>query len=172
MDGGSTKFKKCNSSKCILANSFFKSTDVIVSSVTHRSYSSTNYEKSYITCNSSNIIYLITCSNCFIQYVGETAQQLNIRFATYRASMSGKINSNSCKWFIEHFSTEICKYAKYSVQIIEKWQGNGRTSRGAIDLGEAVLRRKRETEWMLKLRTVYPYGLNEKVDICEDDKNV
>ena len=25
---------------------------------------------------------------------------------------------------------------------------------------------------MLKLRTEYPYGLNEKVDICEDDKNV
>ena len=41
-----------------------------------------------------------------------------------------------------------------------KWQGNGRTSPGAIDLGEAVLRRERETEWMLKLRTVYQYGLN------------
>ena len=51
-------------------------------------------------------------------------------------------------------------------------QGNGRTSHGAIDLREAVLRRKRETEWMLKLKTVYPCGLNEKVDICEDDKNV
>ena len=25
---------------------------------------------------------------------------------------------------------------------------------------------------MLKLRTVYSYGLNEKVDICENDKNV
>ena len=25
---------------------------------------------------------------------------------------------------------------------------------------------------MLKLRTVYPYGLNEKVGICEDDKNL
>ena len=33
-------------------------------------------------------------------------------------------------------------------------------------------RRKRETEWMLKLRTVYQYNLNEKVDICEDDKNM
>ena len=26
--------------------------------------------------------------------------------------------------------------------------------------------------WMLKLRTLYSYGLNEKVDVCEDDKNV
>ena len=86
--------------------------------------------------------------------------------------MSGKIKSNSCKWLTEHFSTGICKNAKCSVQITEKWQGNGRTGRGAIYLGEAVLRRKRKTEWIVKLRTVYPYGLNEKVDICEDDKNV
>ena len=50
----------------------FKSTDTIVSSVTHRTYSCVDYEKSYVTCNSSNIICLITCSNCFMQYVGET----------------------------------------------------------------------------------------------------
>ena len=25
---------------------------------------------------------------------------------------------------------------------------------------------------MLKLRTVHPYGLNEKVNVCEEDKNV
>ena len=37
-DWGSTKFKKCNSSKCILANSFCKPTDKIVSSVTHRTW--------------------------------------------------------------------------------------------------------------------------------------
>ena len=136
-DGSSTKFKNCNSNKRVLANSFFKPTDKIFSSVTHRTYSCTNYEKSYVTCNTSNIIYLITCSNCFMQYVGENAQQLNIRFATHRASMSGKIKSNSCKWLAEHFSTGICKDAKYSVQIIEKWQGNGRTTRGTIVLGEA-----------------------------------
>ena len=64
---------------------------------------------------------------------------------------------NICKWLAGHFSTGICKNAKYSVQIIEKWQGNGRTSSGAINLSEAVLRRKRETELMLKLRTVYPH---------------
>ena len=137
--------------------------------MTHRTFSCTNYEKSYVTCNSSYIIYLITCSNYFTQYVGETAQQLNIKFVTHRASMSGKIKSSSCKWLAEHFSAGICKNAKYFAQIIEKWQGNGRTSRGAINIGQAVLRRKRETERMLKLRTAYPYGLNEKVDICEDD---
>ena len=170
--GGSTKFENFNANKCKLANSFLKPTDKIVSSATHRTYSCTNHEKSYVTCNSFNIIYLIACLNCFIQYVGETVQQLNIRFATHRGSMSGKLQSNSCKWLAEYFSTGICKNTKYSVQIIEKQQGNGRTSGGAIDLGEAVLRRKREAECMLKLRNVYPYGLKEKVDICEDNKNM
>ena len=66
-----------------------------------------------------------------MQYVGETAQQLTIRFATYRARTSGKLKLNSCKWLAEHFSTGICKNAKYSVQIIEKWKANGRASRGA-----------------------------------------
>ena len=55
-----------------------------------------------------------------MQYVGETIQQLNIRFATHRASMSGKIKSNPCKWLAEYFSTGLCENAKYTVHIIGK----------------------------------------------------
>ena len=62
------------------------------------------------------------------------------------------------------FFNELCKNAEYTVQIIEKQPGNGKTSRGATDLDEAVHSRKREREWMIKLRTVYPHGLNKKVD--------
>ena len=35
-------------------------------------------------------------------------------------------------------------------------------SRGVIDLAEVVLKRKRETEWMINVGTAYIYGLNEK----------
>ena len=100
-----------------------------------------------------------------IEYVGETAQQLNVRFAKHRDCMKGRINSSSCKRLADHFSTGLCKGQGYTVQISENWGGNGRTDRGAIDLGLAVLRRKRETEWMLKLRTLYLYGLNDRVDV-------
>ena len=62
-DGSSPKFRKCYSNKCIRVKAFFKTTDQINTSVTHRTYSCTNYEKSYVTCNSSNTICLITCSN-------------------------------------------------------------------------------------------------------------
>ena len=94
---------------------------------------------------------------------------MNIRFGKHRACMNGKINSSSCKRLSEHFSSGFCKGANFSVNIIEKWKGKGRTEHGSIDLGLAVLRRKRETEWMLKLRTVYPYGLNDKVDIYNEN---
>ena len=70
------------------------------------------------------------------------------------------------------FSIEICKKANYSVQILEKWRGSVRTSRGDIDLAEVFLRGKRERELVLKLRTVHSYAPNKKGDICEDKKNV
>ena len=104
-DGVSTKFKTCNSYKYLLTNSFFQPADKIASFSKHRTYSCPNYEKSYVTCNSSNLIYTIICSNCFMQYIRERAQQLNIKFISQRASMSGKIKSNSCKWLTRHFST-------------------------------------------------------------------
>ena len=50
---------------------------------------------------------------------------------------------------MEHFSTRLCKNVKYTVKIILKCQKNTRDSCGAIDLGEAALKRKREAEWMV-----------------------
>ena len=63
---------------------------------------------------------------------------------THTGSMNGNIKAKSGKWFSEHFSTGLCKNDKYTVQIMENWQGSGRTSHGAVSLDEAVLRRKRE----------------------------
>ena len=68
--------------------------------------------------------------------------------------------------FVQHFSSGSCKGAKVSVQVIEEWDGNGRIDQDPkkkMCPSEATLRRKKETEWMLRLRTIYPYGLNMKV---------
>ena len=67
-----------------------------------------------------------------------------------RASMSRKIKPDSCKCSGSGtFSTGLCKNVKYTVKIIKKWQKNTSDSCGAIDLGEAALKRKREAEWMV-----------------------
>ena len=36
------------------------------------------------TCNSANVIYLPVFPTCHLQYIGETAQQLNARFGKHR----------------------------------------------------------------------------------------
>ena len=171
-DGSSTFFKKCLSKTCLLAKNNFKPSDKIVSTVTHRTYPCVNHEGNKIAnCNTPNVIYLLTCDKCRLQYVGETAQNLNVRFGKHRNCMKGRINSTSCKRLSEHFSKGLCKDAGYTVQIVENWIGNGRTNRNSIDLGLATLRRKRESEWMLKLRTVHPFGLNERVDLDTENES-
>ena len=47
--------------------------------------------------------------------------------------------------------------------MIEKISGSGRTERGAIDAKSSCARKQREKYWILKLRTVYPYGLNDRL---------
>ena len=60
-DGSSIKQKKCKSNVCKLKQNF-KPSDKIVSSVTHRTYNCINKDNNFVTCNSPNVIYLITCS--------------------------------------------------------------------------------------------------------------
>ena len=57
--------------------------------------------------------------------------------------------------------------------MIEVLEGDGKDIYGKIDPKFTVIRRKKETEWMLKLRTVYPYGLNDRVgdEYMTDRKN-
>ncbi len=138
---------------------------VFDSSVTGRSYNVLNKDfPQVINCRTPNIIYLITCATCTLQYVGQTVCQLNVRFATHRRCMSGAANASSCKHLSEHFSSGRCKDSDYSVRIIEKWSGDGRTCTGSVDWDLARERRKREDFWMLELRTLYPYGLNDSLN--------
>ena len=58
-----------------------------------------------------------------------------------------------CKRLCNHFQKGTCKNAEYKVEILEV------LSPGTT----AAERRKKETEWILKLRTAYPYGLNGKI---------
>ena len=99
-----------------------------------------------------------------MQYVGETVQTLAERFGKYRYELNSPEKSGRCRIFANHFTKGSCKDADYTVQIIEKLEGSGRTARNAIDPSETAKRRAREVSWMLKLRTVYPYGLNDRID--------
>ena len=165
-DGKTCRIFKCRSKRNCELKKNFVARDSCVSSCTFRSYPCiTPPGTKYVDCHASNVVYLITCQNCGLQYVGETAQTLAERFGKYRYDLRFPEKSGGkCRIFVNHFTKGHCKGSGYSVQIIEKLEGNGRTPRGAIDPSFTSKRRAREVHWMLQLRTVFPYGLNDRID--------
>ena len=157
------KITECGNKKCLLKTSFSLSFS-FQSSVTKRSYDCIFPSgTTSLTCNSANIVYLLTCSTCGLQYVGETAQSLKTRFNGHRKSIKNPAKHGTCKILSGHFNNGICKNSDYSVQILEKLEGTGRTEDNALDRDSTSIRKKREDYWIRTLRTVYPYGLNDKL---------
>ena len=173
-NGRAKGIQKCKSKLCKLRDSFLPM-NRIVSSSTQRVYDViVPPGTTYVNCNSSNLIYLLTCSKCSLQYVGETIQGLNQRFSEHRQGINISSDKSGCKILSEHFNSGLCKDSDYTVTILEKLEGFGRTERGAIDLNIRRSRLQREKHWMLKMRTVYPFGLNDRVGDeykRDDDEN-
>ena len=146
-----------------------------VSTSTHRIHDSIIPDNiPSVHCKTSNLIYLITCRKCKLQYVGETCQLLRDRIYGHVTGFNNPGTDNHCRILTEHFSQGFCKGATFTVHIIEKLQGDGRTGDGKLDPNITRLRKKKETDWMLKLRTVYPFGLNGRVGdefLRDDDIN-
>ena len=96
----------------------------------------------------------MTCNNCNIQYVGETTTPLNERMNRHRTAQSG------CEHVLNHLK-ETCVGATFSIQILENFSGSGYVHKKVCPEARAK-RLKREDHWIKTLRTIYPYGLNER----------
>lgn len=97
-----------------------------------------------LTCSSTNIIYLITCRNCKLQYVGETGRSLRDRLTQHKSNILNKTDSNISK----HFSSTNHSFLDIHITAIEQTSS------------DTAERRAREKYWQAKLKTVYPLGLN------------
>ena len=173
-DGSKISIYKCKSKRCQIKN-IFNSKDRVVSTSSKRIFNCIVPPGSvYIDCHSSNLIYLRTCSRCSLQYVGETVQKLNERLNWHKSGFRNPKKYGFCRVLSNHFHKGICKGASFTVQILEKLEGNGRTSRNAMDASITSLRKRKEREWMLKMRTVFPYGLNDRIadDFVKEDTHV
>ena len=134
------------------------------SNVTHRKYEAISYVNESLNCHSQNLIYLLSCRCCGIQYVGETVKPLHQRVNIHRTSKEG------CEHEIRHRDS-VCDGFHFSIQILEKLPGSGYLSDGSMDPEMTKIRRAKEDEWMKKIRTIYPYGLNEKASEKVTDSN-
>ena len=178
IDGGSTSFvvalgrasatsysiSFCKDKRCMTCKTLILS-KTIISNVTHRKYEAINHTGENLNCHSQNTVYLCTCLSCNIQYVGETACPLHQRINGHRTAKQG------CEHEIRHCKEYYNGY-NFKYQILEKLPGNGYKSSGELDPEMTKIRKAREDIWMKKLRTIYPYGLNEKARDKETDSSV
>ncbi len=116
------------------------------SSVTGRLYKNPPY-----TCNTRNVIYLITCNLCKKQYVGESYRTFKERMMEHEGYVKRKLYSeatglhyNTCGHRLGHMNYEViyCLWKK--------------------PIRNDPVRIKSEIRWMEQLKTFKPNGLNER----------
>ena len=133
----------------------------IKSNHTGRIYPVINVDVNDIHCKLQNYIYVIQCSSCLVQYVGESVIPVHKRMNIHRKAKVG------CEIAIDHFKN-VCPGATFSVQILENLPGNGYQN-GKVDSKTLKYRLEREDHWMKTLRTVYPYGLNDRTKLMNNN---
>jgi hypothetical protein len=95
------------------------------------------------TCKTVSLIYLITCKQCKLQYVGQTGNSLRDRFYGHLADIRSK---NNVKPVSRHFN--INGHREFDVTIIQTTERN------------INIRLRTEEVWIRKLKTRTPSGLN------------
>ena len=152
----SMSINHCGHSSCKLCNDFSMD-HTFTSTVTGRTYHIKSHEN--LNCNSQNIIYLVTCNYCKLQYVGETSKSLKTRFNNHRSASKME---NTQKILYQHFKQSPCNESGFKVQILEKLHGTGHLDNGKINPEETQKRTKAEEFWISTLQTIFPYGLNDR----------
>ena len=152
-------FSSCKDKRCKTCPTFIKS-DKFKSNITNQEHKVINHTEETLNCHTQNIIYLLTCLGCGVQYIGETIWPFHKRNNQHRTEMNAH--------FEFHLETS-CKNYSYAYQIIEKLPGNGYKSDGSIDKEMSKIRKDKEDHWIKKMRVLFPYGLCEKAR--EKDNN-
>ena len=98
------------------------------------------------TCKTRNMIYLIQCSQCKKQYVGETENPPHIRLNGHSSDIK---NHREEKPVAAHFNSVGHSMEDLQIIIIEK-----------IHREDVVHRRRKESYWINSLQSMVPDGMN------------
>ena len=158
----SVTFSYCKDKRCKTCPTFLAS-DSFRSNITNCEFKTINHTEEPLSCHSQNIIYLLTCLFCGVQYVGETAYPFHKRNNQHRTEMN--------EHFEFHRDTS-CGCYSFSYQIIEKLPGTGYDENGNLDEKCTKIRKDKEDMWIKKMRTIFPYGLCEKARGKENDSSI
>jgi hypothetical protein len=104
--------------------------------------------KGQINCKTSNVVYLVSCTICNLQYVGETKQQLAKRMNLHRSDW--KLCRFARAPMAEHFHKDghsIDDMSLCGIEADPDWSDKDRKTR--------------ETYWIRRLNTLSPAGINK-----------
>ena len=143
--------KKCNHPRCFTC-SFLQEgqTKVLYFFTTNEARKITDS----ISCHSKNLIYLIECKKCHLQYIGESKRQLNERFGEHRRSTGSILNHQQLSITTPvslHFNQaghSINDVHLIPIELI-------RSKRDSV-------RKAREAHLINKAKTLHPFGINRR----------
>ena len=101
---------------------------------------------SAVTCQTSNIIYCITCNKCKEQYVGTSERTLQKRFSEHRDYVKGEHLDKATGW---HFNKKGHSVSDMKVSILEK-----------VFSSDETLRLERESHFIKMFNSFYK-GINK-----------
>ena len=139
---------KCDK-KCDLCKNYLIQASKFQSSATGRQYPI----QQRLSCSSQNVIYLVTCAKCNLQYVGSTSTEFKVRFRNHKSNMLK--NKRTCELAI-HFNDSEHEISQINFIIIEQI----RSFENSSNLERLLL--TRETYWTAQLFTLNPHGLNKR----------
>ena len=127
-------------------------TQIFKSNITNRSY--TIYHK--LTCKSEYIIYIMECIKCKKQYVGKSEWPFNIRLNNHRKD-SKRVDAIPA---IRHFNQSGHNFQRdVKFTVIEQIKNLNKEKQDKRKILE-----NKEDFWILKLKTLQPNGLNDKLN--------
>jgi hypothetical protein len=132
-------FRGCDGPRCLTCRLHAAPKTRIASSVNDRVI----LIKNNISCGTINVIYIITCRSCRLQYVGETGRSLRDRVNDHRSA----IKNNADTPIGKHFNARGHSVADLSITPIEV-------------LENTIMRRSKEKALQKYLKTLHPDGIN------------
>ena len=99
---------------------------------------------------SQNVIYLIECKRCNVQYVGQTNQHVSKRMNSHRFDINNFDSQGYASNVALHFNSYPHSIADFSFLPIDV-------------VKDEMTRLCKETYWIYKLDTLHPKGMNSKL---------
>ena len=150
---------KCGTTSCMCCN--------LVSKSPYLNHRNNMYKTAGGDCNSFNVVYSFQCKLCSILYVGKTVDTLRSRANGHRSKFYGVLKSSRAGKSNQVFDDEqiVGAHLVHDHDLKDKKAFNRSYRLFVLAYCNPVCLRTTEQLWIDKLKTLHPFGLNQKSSV-------